>query len=70
MKRIDPIKNEDMVICHTDENETFEIKFGKLKQQFISHLLTEKVTKIYLPRTNTYYFVSYIVTKGFKFKKL
>lgn len=78
MKRKDPILNNDRVTAHYTDlkgqnpNVMHNQRFSDLKNKFISGELAKngiQITKIYLPRTNTNYFVAYKPTGGFIFKK-
>ena len=70
MKKTDPILNDDMVVVHASSGLLINTKFGNLKRDFIAGKVTYHPEKIYLPRTNSYWFVTYHSTKGFRFEKI
>lgn len=66
-----PIQNCDKVIATiANSNETITYTFRNLKTLFIAKKLTVTISSLYLPRTNTHWFVTYNPTKGFKYKRL
>lgn len=69
-QRKELIKNDDLVNAIDDKNQTHKYRFGQLKLDFIAKKLKVNIVKVYLPRTNTYYFVGYQHTKGFTLRKL
>lgn len=66
----EPIKNDDLVLAHSEGKEPKKYKFGELKKLFLEKKLTDVIDKLYLPRKNKYFKVIYKPTKGFKFKEV
>ncbi len=70
MKLYEPIKNNDVVIAHHEDGSISKHKFSALKNDFMHKRILSPITKVYLPRTNKNFYVTYKPTKGFRYEAL
>jgi len=71
IKKSKLIRNDDHIVAHHVTKRSTELqnyKFGQLKQLFIAGKIKYPISKIYVPRLNKNFHVTYAPTRGFTIK--
>lgn len=68
MSKYEPIKNDDVVIAHHEDNTITKHRFRALKNDFMHKRISSPIKMVYLPRTNKNFYVTYKPTQGFRYE--